>query len=255
MLSWQTTILSLSEKMTATMDYDPNETICQDCRLVELCLPYGLPKNELKQFETMVKSKPPILSDQYLYRQDDECRSLYVVKTGSFRSFISSTDGAEQTIGFYLPGELMGFDAFQHGRFTSSSVALETSKVCELPLSQLNELCRLIPSLQAQMLRVLGKEIVSDHNQILLLGHRTAKEKMAIFLLRLSHRYNALGFSKTEFNLTMKRQDIANFLGITNETVSRLLTELHQQGIITINRRNIKINNMNALKVLVEDCY
>lgn len=237
------------------MDYDPYETLCKNCRLVDLCLPCGLQKIELEEFEAMVKNKAPLLSDQYLYRQDDECRSLYVVKTGSFRSFISSTDGAEQTIGFYLPGELMGFDAFQHGSFTSSSVALETSKVCELPLSQLNELCRLIPSLQAQMLRVLGKEIESDHNQILLLGHRSAKEKMAIFFLRLSHRYNVLGFSKTEFNLTMKRQDIANFLGITNETVSRLLTELHQQGIMTINRRNIKINNMNALKVLVEDCY
>jgi CRP/FNR family transcriptional regulator len=102
------------------------------------------------------------------------------------------------------------------------------------------------------MLRVLGKEIESDHNQILLLSHRSAKEKLATFLLRLSHRYNALGFSKTEFNLTMKRQDIANFLGLTNETVSRLLAELNHQGIITINRRNVKINNMDSLKVIVE---
>lgn len=239
-------------KMTATMDSAPYETLCQNCRLVELCLPCGLQKIELEQFETIVKNKAPLLSDQYLYQQDDKCQSLFVVKTGSFRSFIYSEDGAEQTIGFYLPGELMGFDGFQHGRFASSSIALETSKVCELPLSQLNELCRLIPSLQSQMLRFLGKEIESDHNQILLLGHRSAKEKMVTFLLRLSHRYNALGFSKTEFNLTMKRQDIANFLGITNETVSRLLAELNHQGIITINRRNVKINNMDSLKIIVE---
>lgn len=148
----------------------------------------------------------------------------------------------------------MGSDSLQYGRFTSSSIALETSTVCELPISRLNELCRLIPSLQLQLLRILGKEIASDHELILLLGHRSAKEKIATFLLMLSHRYKALGFSQTEFNLPMKRRHIANFLGITNETVSRSLAELSHQGIITINRRNVVINKPNALQGIVDCC-
>lgn len=237
------------------MEFGSTETSCQKCKLSDLCLPYGLLKNELEQFTTIVKNKRPIMPDHYLYSQGDECKSLYAVKSGSFRSFIVSADGTEQTIGFYLPGELMGLDSFQHGLFTSSTIALEMSKVCELPLSRLNELCSVIPSLQVQLLRVLGKEIASDHDKILLLGHRSAKERIATFFLMLSHRYSALGFSKTEFNLTMKRQDIANFLGVTNETVSRQIAELSKKGIITIKRRHVLINELDTLKTLSEPSH
>ena len=230
-------------------------TSCLNCRLSDLCLPHGLPKNELNRFTSIVKNKRPILSDAYLCVQGDECQSLFAVKSGSFRGFISNQNGTEQTIGFYLPGELMGLDAFQHGHFTSSVIALETSSVCELPLSRLNELCAAMPSLQIQMMRVFGKEIASDHDKILLLGMRSAREKMATFLLMLSLRYGALGFSSTEFNLTMSRQDIANFLGITHETVSRQLTELGKQGIITIKRRGVIINELEILKMIVEPCH
>ncbi len=227
---------------------------CPDCKLSELCLPFGLQKNEVTQLVDIVKNKRPLQTNELLYGQGQDCESLYAVKSGSFRSFITNLAGVEQTIGFYLPGELMGLDAFQHGRFTCSTVALETASVCELPLSHLNNLCARIPSLQTQLMRILGKEIASDHDKIILLGHRSAKEKMATFILMLSSRYTALGFSSTQFNLSMGRQDIANFLGLTIETVSRQLTYLSRQGVITVKQRGIQIDNLDLLKTIVNAC-
>jgi len=148
----------------------------------------------------------------------------------------------------------MGLDSFQHGWFTCSMIALETASVCELPLNHLNELCAKIPSLQTQMMRVLGKEISSDQDKIILLGHRSAIERVATFLLMLSKRYNALGFSGTQFNLTMRRQDIANFLGLTIETVSRQLTYLSQQNVIKVKQRGIQINSLELLENIVNPC-
>jgi len=236
------------------MESSSPKTSCPDCRLSDLCLPYGLKVNEVKQLATIVKSKRPMTTDQLLYLQGDECLSLYAVKSGSFRSFIVSADGLEQTIGFYLPGELMGLDSLQHGRFTCSIVALETGSVCELPLARLNELCAEVPGLQVQMMRILSKEIASDHDKIVMLGHCSAKEKLATFLLMLSLRYGALGFSSTEFNLSMRRQDIANFLGLTIETVSRQLAILSKNGVITIKQRGVQINDIGLLKSIIQPC-
>lgn len=236
------------------MEFAQVKASCPDCRLSVLCLPFGLQPHEIKQLASIVKNRLPLQLDDYLYLQGEECLHLYAVKSGSFRSFILNTDGLEQTIGFYLPGEIMGLDALQHGRYSCSTIALETGSVCEVPLLRLNELCGQIPGLQIQLMRILGKEITSDHDQIVLLGHRTAKERMASFLLMLSRRYGALGFSNTTFNLSMRRQDIANFLGITIETVSRQLAELSKQGIITVKQRGIHINDLRLLTIIVEPC-
>ncbi|NOT10228.1 MAG: helix-turn-helix domain-containing protein [Methylococcaceae bacterium] len=234
------------------MDSKTTNNTCSVCRLADLCLPYGLHATEVQQLATIVKNKRPLRVDEFLYSQGDEGLSLFAVKSGSFRSFITNSDGLEQTIGFYLPGELMGLDSLQSGRFTCSIVALETGAVCELPVAHLKELCTEIPGLQTQLIRVLGKEIASDHDKILLLGHRSAKARMATFLLMLSIRYGALGFSSTEFNLSMRRHDIANFLGLTIETVSRQLADLSKHGIISVQRRSVQINNLDLLRSIVE---
>jgi len=225
---------------------------CHDCRLTNICLPHGLQQNEKRQLANIVNNRRPLQVDEFLYIQGGECESLFAVKSGSFRSFMVNSEGVEQTIGFYLPGELLGLDSLQYGRFTCSLIALETCSVCELPLSRLTSLCSEIPGLPFQMMRVLGKEIASDHDKILALGHRSARSRIAGFLLTLSGRYDALGFSATEFNLSMRRHDIANFLGLTNETVSRQFTDLNKHGVITVKRRGVLINDLNALRSIVE---
>jgi CRP/FNR family transcriptional regulator len=235
------------------METSPHKVSCLNCRLAELCLPYGLKREEVDQLVSIIKTKRPFQAEEYLYMQGQKSQSLFAVKSGTFRSFIANTDGTEQTIGFYLPGELMGLDSLQSGSFTCTVVALETASVCELPLAQLSDLASKIPGLQTQLIRIVGKEIATDHDKIAL-GHRTAKEKIASFLLMLSRRYHELGFSSTEFNLTMPRHDIANFLGLTIETVSRQFTDLSKKGIITVKQRGVQINNLDLLKAIVEPC-
>ena len=228
---------------------------CLDCRLAELCLPYGLGRADVQQLSRLVNRQRLLQSDTYLYEQGSECLNLYAVKSGSFRSFMRNSDGTEQTLGFYLPGELIGLDGLENGRFSCSLIALETGAVCEVPLTKLNALCRQVDGLQMQLLRILGKEIASDHHKIVLLGHKTARERLAIFLLMLSSRYNRLGFSATCFSLSMRRQDIANFLGLTIETVSRQLAQLSSQGIISIKQRAVEIHDLSALMQIVEPCH
>lgn len=226
---------------------------CVHCKFSRACLPFGLTPEEVGHLETFVKRKRPINSDEYLFRQEDHSNSLFIVKSGSFRSFIWDIDGGEQTIGFYLPGEFIGLDALrQGGRHHCSAVALETASVCELPINRLNELSAKIPKLQSQFLRIIGSQIVSDQVTIVLLGNRSATVKVAAFLLAMSRRYKALGYSGTEFNLTMPRHNIANFLGLSIETVSRQLGSLSNSGAISIKNRGVQIKNLTLLEAIVE---
>ena len=237
------------------MTPNPPNTSCLTCRLSDLCLPFGLQIDEVETLEIIIKNKRPLSLGESLFTKNEPCLSLFAVKSGSFRRFVMSADGTEQTLGFYLPGELIGLDALFDGNFTFSVDALETSSVCELPLPRLNELCAKIPNLQYQLTRILSKEISTNHEQMFLLSNNSAKIKVATFLLMLSKRYGALGYSHTHFNLSMPRQTIASFLGLSNETISRQLTSLCKEDIILVNQRAIQINNLGLLQAIIEPCH
>lgn len=227
---------------------------CADCRLATLCLPRGLDREDLERLDGIVKRGPPMHRGQYLYRQGDPMRGLFAVRAGSVRAFTSTADGTEQTVGFYFLGEVLGFDGLERERHTCSAVALETSAVCELPLARLEALCAELPRLQHQLLSLIGKEIASDHESLLLLANRSAEERLASFFLSLSMRFGERGLSRTEFNLSMSRQDIANFLGVAAETVSRQLSLLQEQGILSVHQRNVRIHDLDRLRAFVEPC-
>ncbi len=223
-------------------------TTCVNCRLSDLCLPHGLAASEVETLEIIIRKNSLLKTGESLYIQHDSCQSLFAVKSGSFRRFITTEQGLEQTMGFYLPSEIMGLDALFDGKFVYNVKALETSSVCELPLTRLKELCVQMPSLQHQLNRILSKEISDIHQQLSILGHTSAKAKMAMFLLMLSKRYASLGYSNTTFNLSMRRQDIGNFLGLSNESISRQLTALSKEKIISVQQRAINIIDLNLLQ-------
>ncbi len=233
----------------------PPKTSCLTCRLSDLCLPFGLQIEEVETLEIIIKNKRPLRLGELLFSKNEPCHGLFAVKSGSFRRFVMNAEGVEQTLGFYLPGELIGLDALFDGSYTCSVDALETSSACELPLIRLNELCAKIPNLQYQLTRILSKEITTNHEQMFLLSNNSAKIKVATFLLMLSKRYGALGYSHTHFNLSMPRQTIASFLGLSNETVSRQLTLLCKEKIILVNQRAIQINDFGLLQAIIEPCH
>jgi CRP/FNR family transcriptional regulator len=227
---------------------------CSNCSLSELCLPHGMSHDDMDELDTIVRRQQPYQPGQHIFRAGDRGQSLFAVRSGALKSYCTTEDGDEQVLGFTLPGEMVGLDGMNDGCYASSSVVLETSSVCELPYDGLEEMCHTLPGLNRQMMRVVSKEISSDQGMLLLLGKRTAEDRLAAFLLSMSSRYHSRGLSATEFNLPMSRQDIGNYLGLAIETVSRLFANFQKNQLLTVSRRQIVLTDLPRMHVMVEGC-
>ena len=172
---------------------------CKECSLSELCLARAMSPDDLQQFELMVRGSPALGRGETLYRDGDDFKNLYVVKSGSYKTVVSAVDGITQITGFYLPGELFGFDGFRN-KHSCSAVALEYSCVCELSLSSIDKLVTELPTLRWELDRQIAREITRDQSMLLLLARRTAEERIASFLLSISLKYRQRGFSSIEFS-------------------------------------------------------
>ena len=156
----------------------------------------------------------------------------------------------EQITGFHLAGDLVGFDAIGGLKHPSFAQALETSMVCEIPFETLDDLSGKMPNLRQQIMRLMSGEIKGDQDMILLLSKKNAEERLAAFVYNLSRRFAERGFSPREFRLTMTRGDIGNYLGLTVETISRLLGRFQKSEILSVKGKYITIENADALSVL-----
>ena len=235
------------------IDVDHLKVRCKECNLRELCFPHGMNDEELENMDAVVEQPRSLHKNDFLYRDGDKTMAIYAVRSGCIKTMTESANGDEQIVGFHLAGELLGLDGFADSTYTCNAVALETSSVCELPLDQLETLCHKLPGLQKQMRRIMGKEVSKDHKLLLLLGKMTADERLASFLLSLSTRMEERHWNANEFNLMMPRQDIANYLGMAVETVSRLFASFQNEKIIEVDRRHITILDMDRLKAMVGD--
>lgn len=230
---------------------DRIKVACRDCSLSTLCLPMGLEPEDVDRLDAIVKRDRPFHRGEYLFHAGDRFRHLYVVKTGSLKTFSPGTDGEEKVVGFHLPCELLGLDAIQDEIHGCSARALETTAVCDLPFDRLEELATSIPSLQHQMFRLMSKEITHDVEMMTQLGRSTAEERVAAFLVSLSERFSRRGFSATDFFLSMSRQELGSYLGLALETVSRLLTRFQGENILKVDRKHVVITDLDRLKQIV----
>ena len=226
------------------------QVACQECSLYRLCLPLGLHSADLAQLDKIIQRSQNYKRGQALFSERDEFSSLYVVRSGSFKTTISANDGRDQVTGFYFPGEFIGLDAIYQKSYQSSARALESSSVCELPFENLQQLGEGMPQLQVQLLTRLSKELAGNTNLMLLLGKKTADEKIATYLLSLSKRFSERGFSATEFRLSMTRGDIADHLGLAVETVSRVFSRFQDDGLLEIAGKMILLRNRVKLEEL-----
>jgi len=213
----------------------------------------GLEAADIDRLDKIVNRTKPHHRNDYLFREGDPLKGIYAVKTGSIKTFISREDGSEQVLGFHLPGEIIGLDAIESGIHNCTAKVLETTAVCLIPYDQLEKLSIEIPSLQHQMFRLMSREISNESNMLILLGKRNADERLATFLMSLSNRYKQRGFSATEFNLSMSRNEIGNYLGLAVETVSRLFTRFQDEGILRVERKHVEIIDLEALKSIGEN--
>lgn len=226
------------------------KSICSTCGLRQLCLPLGLDPSELRRIDALITSRRHLSAGQHLYRQHDPFKALYAVRDGFLKTYDLSNDGGEQINGFHMSGELIGLDAISAERHVCNAVALENCEICIIPFERLETLLHEIPSLMRQFHRLMSHEIATDHGMMMLLGTLSAERKLAVFLLDLSRRLRARGFSPTVFRLSMSREEIGNYLGLKLETVSRTFSKLQEETLIVVNRRNLTIRDLPGLEQL-----
>ncbi len=223
---------------------------CGDCRLNAICLPISLHVQDIEKLDDIIQRGRPLQKGEYLYRAGQAFQSVYAVRSGTIKSLNITNDGQEQVTGFYLPGEVLGMDGIGQNRYTNSAIALETSAVCEIPFSRLEELSLKLPSLQRHFFQLMSREITSDQQLITLLSKNSADERIASLLLSISTRNHHRQLSATSFRLPMSRSDMGNYLGLTIETVSRVLSRLQKSNLIQVDKKEIHILDMDALKAV-----
>lgn len=224
---------------------------CSHCNLRDLCFPVALPEESLQRLDTVVTHRPLIKRGDALFRKGDPFRAIYVVRTGFFKNCAFAPDGHSQVAGFMMAGEVLGLDGIETDTHGCDAIALEDSQVCVVPLNQLEELAREFIPLQRHFHKIMSREIMRDHDVMLLLGSMTADKRVAAFLLNLLQRLQLRGFSSSEILLRMTREDIGSYLGLKLETVSRVFSKLQDQGILEVRHRNIRIARAAALAALV----
>lgn len=221
------------------------QVACSRCSLGELCLPRCLSADEIQRFEQIVSRSQPLQGGEHLFRAGDEFRTVASVRAGCFKSYVIGRDGQEQVLGFFLPGEVIGLDAIHSGTHTANIVALNTSAVCSLTFDSVASLATHMPKLQNELFRIMSHRISEME---ILAGDLTAEQRIALFLLSLSERFARRGYSETEFILPMSRRDIASFLRLATETVSRILARFQKSGLLQVDRKQLRIRNVDEMR-------
>ena len=224
---------------------------CSQCNLRELCLPFGLSEHDMGRLDSLIGSGHKLRRGQHLYRAGQPFEYIYAVKAGFFKTDVLTEDGRDQVTGFQMAGEILGMDGISSEIHTCNAVALEDSEVCLIPFIELEVLSSEIRSLQHHLHKVMSREIVRDHGVMMLLGTMRAEERLAAFLLNLSQRFNARGYSPTEFHLRMTREEIGSYLGLKLETVSRAFSRFQEDGLISVQQKHIRIQDLVRLKALL----
>ncbi len=214
---------------------------CKDCSLAALCLPISLNMEDIDALDDIVKRARPLKKGEFLFRQGDTFGSVFAVRSGALKTFGLSDGGEEQITGFHLPSELVGLSGVDGERYPVSAQALETTSVCEIPFERLDDLALQLPQLRRQLMRIMSREIRDDQQMMLLLSKKTADERIATFLVNLSARFRARGFSANQFRLAMSRNEIGNYLGLAVETVSRVFTRFQQNKLLEAEGKEVHI--------------
>ena len=228
---------------------DGRKIECTSCGVSSICMPFALTSDELSSLDNITKARRRMRCKDILYHASESLKSIYAVCSGSFKTTVLDNEGREQIVGFFLPGEIVGLDGLCGITPHSIAEALETSTVCEIPLTEFSNLCDTSPGISHTFMAIIRNEITREQQRMMTLGQMGAEARLAEFFLDLGKRFESRGFSATQFNLTMTRHDIANYLGLVPETLSRILGVFHNKGYLEIHKRHIKILDVDSLRV------
>lgn len=214
-------------------------------------MPMGLSDQDLDRIDQLVAVRKKIKKGEFLFHSGSPFKSIYAIRTGFFKTSVTTEDGRDQVSGFQMAGEIIGLDGIVNDHHACDAIALEDAEVCVMPFENIEQLSLEVKSLQHHVHKMMSREIVRENSVILLLGSMKAEERLAAFLLNLVQRLHARGFSQTELVLRMTREEIGSFLGLKLETVSRAFSKFAEDGIIDVKQRNLKIMKPDVLKQIV----
>ncbi len=223
---------------------------CSTCAFSGACIDAGYDKPALRDLHVMIEHVGPYRAGEHIFRTNDPFRALYAVRSGAVKTLTVDTNGNEQILGFYLPGELIGLNAIYPERFPCDAVALESSKFCRFSFSAISALATRMPMLQQQLFRMLSRELGMASR---LAGDHSADERVAAFLTDLAQRFAAQGFPERYVRLAMTRNEIAEYLRLASETISRIFGRFRNQGLIRVEGRNVEIINSERLSILAHN--
>ena len=225
-------------------------TFCSTCAFGAVCLPGGYSKADLHELHCLVEHIGPFEAGAHIFRTSDRFTAIYAVREGTVKTSLVDDNGREQVLGFHLPGEMVGLNAIHPAKYPCDAIALDTVFVCRFSFPALATLATRMPAVQQELFRLLSADI---GKAALLAGDYSADERLAAFLVGLSDRYAQRGFSPTAFRLAMARSDIANYLRLAAETVSRVLRRFQDQGLIRVDGRAVEILEPTKLRQLARN--
>ena len=222
-------------------------TFCTTCAFSQACLSEGMDKGALMDLHVLVEHVGPLRAGEHVFREGDPFGAIAAVRAGTVKTYQIDRNGHEQVLGFHLPGEVIGLNAIHDDRYPCNAVALDTVMLCRFSFPKISVLATRVPGLQKQLFRLLSRDI---GRAALLAGDWSADQRMAAFLVGVSRRLAARGFSSSRFQLTMPRTDIANYLRLAPETVSRVLRRFQEEGVLQVERRELELLDRDALETL-----
>ena len=220
---------------------------CKNCNLDSICFPRGLSQQEIDNLSVVVNNNIVIQKGEYIYRQGDAFSRLVAIKSGTAKEVNFDSQGNEHILNVLLPGELAGFDGLYQDKYNCSVIALEQISFCELPAEKMDAVCTQIPGITRELFKHSSEVIIESQKRIVS-NKGSAETKLAAFLINLSDRLKARGFSPVEFNLPLTRQEMGDHLGLTFETISRTLTHFQDKGYIRVQRKFIEIKDLTGLR-------
>jgi CRP/FNR family transcriptional regulator, anaerobic regulatory protein len=223
---------------------------CGACGLHDICLPAGIEGEALARMDRLTRNRRTLARGEAVFRQGEAFHALYVLRSGATRSTLGDADGGHQVIGFGTPGDVLGIDGLLDDAYRTDAVALERSTLCEVPFARMEEVLVQIPSLHRRMLRVLGGELASEQQHLVAMGRQQAIERVARFVHGLVGKQGRLSRQGDCLKLSMSRADIANYLGLAVETVSRALGRMEETGTLSASGRTLRILDGAALAAL-----
>lgn len=226
-------------------DDGDEQQFCSTCAFGSVCVGAGVDKLRLTELHCLVEHVGPWRPGESIFRTGDRFGAICAVRSGTVKTRLVDLEGRELVLGFHLPGELIGLNAIHADTYPCDAVALDTVEVCRFSFPALATLATRIPQIQQELFRRLSRDIgeASLRNQ-----EATADERLAAFMLNLSRRYEARGFPADSLHLAMSRSDIANYLGLAAETVSRVLRRFQDTGLLEVDGRDVRLVKVDALK-------